>query len=52
MVQLMMDYGIGVATTNTYPLQKIDADYFAEEWQDAIMPVVQGMLDASKRLCP
>lgn len=29
--QLMMDYGVGVATFATYELKRIDSDYFSEE---------------------
>ena len=28
---MMIDYGIGVATTVSYEIKRIDSDYFAEE---------------------
>jgi restriction system protein len=31
LAQLMIDYGIGVSTVNTYELKRIDGDYFGEE---------------------
>lgn len=31
LAQLMIDYGIGVATVTTYDLKRVDSDYFSEE---------------------
>lgn len=31
LAQLMIDHNVGVATTQTYELKRIDSDYFAEE---------------------
>ena len=31
LAQLMIDYGIGVTTTASYELKRVDSDYFAEE---------------------
>ncbi len=31
LAQLMIDYGIGVSTVNTYEVKRIDGDYFGEE---------------------
>ena len=31
LANLMIDHGIGVATTVTYEVKRIDSDYFAEE---------------------
>ena len=31
LAQLMIDYSIGVATTASYELKRVDSDYFTEE---------------------
>lgn len=31
LAELMMDYGIGVATAAAYEVKRVDSDYFAEE---------------------
>jgi restriction system protein len=29
---LMIDFGLGVTTTATYEVKRVDSDYFGEEW--------------------
>jgi len=31
MANLMMDFGVGVTTVNTYQIKKLDTDYFLDE---------------------